>query len=279
MGGVSIVTETYFECTMSFGVNMVSFFFFAWPFHTEKYYDFTGMITFLSLDLFSIFYNSVPWNPDYIRNIVLFCMVSLWTLRLGLFLLRRILGEGGKDKRFDNLRNNFCRFLVAWCLQATWAYFCCLPLFITNSIHNDNVYKSGQRNITILDIVGWTLWTFGWSIEIIADRQKSAFKEDPSNKGKFCNVGLWALSRHPNYFGEITLWIGIFVSASSIAKNAGWLMVLSPVWTIILLVFSSGIPLAERTAMKKYGKVPGYKDYVKNVSVLIPLPCCWKGYI
>ena len=97
--------------------------------------------------------------------------------------------------------------------------------------------------------------------------------------GKFCNAGLWSLSRHPNYFGEIVLWIGIFVSSASIAKNAGWLAVLSPVWTIVLLVFSSGIPLAEATAMKKYGETPGYKEYVETVSVLIPLPCCWKGYL
>jgi len=261
-------------------MGILSFLCFAWPFHTEKYYDFTGMITFLSCDIFSILYNQVPWNTNYIRNIVLFFMVMFWTLRLGSFLFKRITDKahGGRDKRFDNLRNNFARFLIAWCLQATWAYFCCMPLFIVNQIDNGDVQRAAD-NVTPFDIIGWILWAFGWGIEILADRQKSAFKNNPENKGKFCNVGLWSLSRHPNYFGEITLWFGIFISSASIARNAGWLVVLSPVWTIFLLVFSSGIPMAERTSMKKYGDQEAYREYVKNVSVLIPLPCCWKGYI
>lgn len=186
--------------------------------------------------------------------------------------------HGGKDKRFDPLRNNFAAFSVAWVLQALWVYFCCMPMFVVNSIDNSSIYKA-DPNITPLDIVGWILWVFGWGIELIADSQKTAFKNDPANKGKFCNVGLWSLSRHPNYFGEITLWIGIFISSASVAINAGWLNVLSPIYTIFLLVFVSGIPMAEEQAMKKYGEVDGYKDYVANVSVLIPLPCCWKGYL
>jgi len=278
--GISFANETYYECAVSYGVNLLSFLLIAWPLHTEKYYDFTGMIAFLACDLFSIFYNQVPWDVDHIRNLVMFFMIMLWTLRLGLFLFQRIVGShGGKDKRFDPLRNNFLRFLIAWVLQATWVYFCCMPVFVVNSIDNSSIYRSGVDNVTPLDIVGWTLWVFGWSIEIIADRQKSAFKNEEANKGKFCNVGLWSLSRHPNYFGEITLWIGIFISSASVAINAGWLSVLSPVYTIFLLVFVSGIPMAEATSMKKYGDTPGYKEYVDTVSVLIPLPCCWKGYL
>jgi len=277
--GISYATTTYYECLVSFGVNWLSFLAIAWPLHTEKYYDFTGMISFLCCDIFSMLYRQVPWEIAYVRNVVMFFMIMCWTLRLGLFLFQRISRKhGGKDARFDPLRNNFARFAVAWTLQAAWAYFCCMPIFILNSIDNGDVVRAADGDVTPLDIVGWALWCFGWGIEILADRQKSAFKADPSNRGKFCNVGLWSLSRHPNYFGEITLWIGLFVSSASVAKNAGWLSVLSPVWTIILLVFSSGIPLAERTAMKKYGDTPGYKEYVRDVSVLIPLPCCWKCY-
>jgi len=278
--GISFANKTYYEYAVSLGVNLASFLLIAWPLHTEKYYDFTGMIAFLSCDLFSILYNQVPWNVDHIRNLVMFSMIALWTLRLGFFLLNRIIGShGGKDKRFDPLRNNFSRFTVAWILQATWVYFCCMPVFVVNSIDNSSIVKSDVSNVTALDIVGWCLWAFGWAIEIIADRQKTVFKNDPNNRGKFCNVGLWSLSRHPNYFGEIVLWIGIFISSASVARNAGWLAVLSPVWTIFLLVFGSGIPMGEATAMKKYGDTPGYKEYVETVSVLIPLPCCWKGYI
>jgi len=278
--GISFANETYYEYAVSIGVNLASFLLIAWPLHTEKYYDFTGMIAFLSCDLFSIFFNRVPWDLDHIRNLVMFFMIALWTLRLGFFLLSRIVGShGGKDKRFDPLRNNFSRFTVAWVLQATWVYFCCQPLFVVNSIGNASILKSGVNSITALDIVGWSLWAFGWTIEIVADRQKTVFKQDPDNRGKFCNVGLWSLSRHPNYFGEIVLWIGIFVSSSSVARNAGWLAVLSPLWTIFLLVFFSGIPMGEATAMKKYGDTAGYKEYVETVSVLIPLPFCWKSYL
>lgn len=278
--GISYATTTYFECLVAFGVNWLSFLAIAWPLHTEKYYDFTGMITFLCVDIFSLAYNQISWTTAHIRNLVMFFMIMFWTLRLGLFLFQRISRKhGGKDARFDDLRDNFARFLVAWTLQAAWAYFCCLPMFVLNSVDGDgDVARAADADVTPFDIAGWALWVFGWVIEILADRQKSAFKNDPNNRGKFCNVGLWSLSRHPNYFGEITLWIGLFVSSASVASNAGWLSVLSPVWTIVLLVFSSGIPLAERTAMKKYGETPGYTEYVRDVSVLIPLPCCWKCY-
>merc|ERR1719203_1428612 len=275
--GVSVANETYYECAVSFGVNFASFLLYAWPFHTEKFYDFTGMIAFLACDLFSILYNQVPWNVDHIRNLAMFFMIMLWTLRLGTFLFRRISAKhGGKDKRFDPLRDNFGPFSVLWAVQGMWVYFCCMPMFVINSINNDSVYRSDVDNITVLDIVGWSVWAFGWGIEILADRQKTVFKNDPNNRGKFCNAGLWALSRHPNYFGEIVLWIGIFISSASVAQNAGWLAVLSPVWTIVLLVFGSGIPMSEAAALKKYGETPGYKEYLETVSVLIPLPCCCK---
>ena len=269
---VSYFTSTYFECILSFGINMASFLFYAWPNHSEKYYDFTGSLTFLSCAVFSMITSwtvrlgksPLPKNPLH----------SYLHLPIGIFLFLRVANKNhnGVDKRFDELRDNFAKFLIAWCLQATWAYLCSLPLFIVNSIENANVYRLNDQvsNVTVFDLIGWMLWTFGWIIEIVADRQKSKFKDNPKNQGKFCNVGLWKLSRHPNYFGEITLWIGIFISAASIAKGSGWLMILSPIWTIILLVFTSGIPLAEKTAMKKYKNTPGYKQYVQTVPVLIP---------
>jgi len=277
---ISYPTSTWYECLVAFAVNWISFLFIAWPLHTEKYYDFTGMLTFLACDFFSILYNRVPWNIENIRSVVLFCMVLVWTLRLGLFLFKRITAKhGGKDARFDELRNNFPRFAVAWTLQAVWGYFCTMPLFIVNQIDNASVHRGDVANVTVLDIVGWSLWVFGWGFEVLADRQKTVFKNDENNRGKFCNVGLWSISRHPNYFGEIMLWIGIFVSSCSVLKNAGWTAVLSPLYTILLLVFVSGVPMAERAAMKKYGNLEAYQRYVREVSVLVPLPCCWKGYI
>lgn len=88
--GVSYPTNTYYECIVSYGVNWLSFLAVAWPLHTEKYYDFTGMLSFLACDIFSIFYNQVPWNADNIRSIVLFFMVMCWTLRLGMIFMQNM---------------------------------------------------------------------------------------------------------------------------------------------------------------------------------------------
>ena len=123
--------------------------------------------------------------------------------------------------------------------------------------------------------LGWTgcgVWLIGFAIEVVADAQKSSFKSDPSNQGHFIRTGLWAWSRHPNYFGEIVLWIGMFVTCSVDFKNSQWVAILSPLFVVFLLTKVSGIPMLEKRSDEKFGDDPAYIAYRDSTSVLIPLP-------
>ncbi|KAG1334694.1 hypothetical protein COCNU_03G008130 [Cocos nucifera] len=111
------------------------------------------------------------------------------------------------------------------------------------------------------DIIGWIMWCVGLFIEATADQQKLMFKNSPSNRGKWCNVGLWKYSRHPNYFGEILLWWGIFVACTPVLKGAEWLVVVGPIFVTLLLLFVSGIPLLEKSADKRFKSVAEYHFY------------------
>jgi steroid 5-alpha reductase family enzyme len=107
---------------------------------------------------------------------------------------------------------------------------------------------------------------------VIADRQKSAFNAKPENKGRFISTGLWSWSRHPNYFGEIVLWIGVAIIALPILRGWQWVTLISPVFIILLLTRISGIPLLERRADQKWGNEAEYQSYKARTSVLVPLP-------
>ncbi|KAG7153786.1 Zinc finger protein 362-like [Homarus americanus] len=142
------------------------------------------------------------------------CAVSVPSLThaLGLFLFTRIV-KAGKDRRFDKTRANPVRFFYAWTLQGVWVLVTILPSLLA-------VLSPRQRPVGTRDYIGWGIWAMGFLIEVVADYQKTVFKNNPANKDKFINTGLWALSRHPNYFGEILLWFGLYVSASS--TFSGW---------------------------------------------------------
>ena len=141
------------------------------------------------------------------------------------------------------------------------------------------------------DYLGWALWATGMFFEIVADMQKTSFKNDPKNQvskmfkknttfdvsnfwqGKFITTGLWSISRHPNYFGEIMLWFGLYISASSVFKGWQYLGVLSPLFVHLLITRLSGIPLLEKAGLKKWGHLKEYQDYLKNTPSLVPF---WK---
>ena len=172
-------------------------------YRTEKYYDLTGMIAYLIAIIIStylVILNDVVLSP---RTLLVSVMVSIWTVRLGLFLFKRIKVEK-EDKRFRNLKNSFSGFLFAWTVSATWVCLTASNAF-TMIIANSSLIGD------IYFIIGFILWSFGFIIEIIADQQKKKFKLDKSNKDKFISTGLWSISRHPNYAGEITLWFGISI--------------------------------------------------------------------
>ena len=129
-----------------------------------------------------------------------------------------------------------------------------------------------RQSIEWVAIVGIVVWVAGFAIEAVADRQKSVFKRDPANAGRFITSGLWAWSRHPNYFGEITLWTGIAIIAVPILDGWRWVTLISPVFVFLLLTRVSGIPLLEARGKKRWGDEQAYQEYTLNTPVLIPRP-------
>ncbi|KAJ1394233.1 hypothetical protein SESBI_34336 [Sesbania bispinosa] len=226
----------------------------------DKVTDFAGSTNFVILAILTLLLKG-SWH---FRQIILTLFVVLWGLRLGLFLLIRIL-QWGEDRRFDEMRNNLGRLAIFWIFQAVWVWAVSLPVTVVNA---------SDRNpfIQVEDIIGWILWFVGFIVEGTADQQKLRFKQSSENRGRWCNVGLWKYSRHPNYFGEILLWWGIFVASTPVLRDAEWLVIIGPIFLTLLLLFVSGIPLLEDSADKKFGNVDGYRTYKKRTSPLIPLP-------
>ncbi|XP_071947077.1 uncharacterized protein [Antedon mediterranea] len=225
---------------------------------TEKFYDLVGSGTFALLAV-----QSLRWGGHYhLRQKVQTGMVVTWGLRLGGHLFSRVMAAGG-DSRFNKVRGNPKVFFMYWTVQALWILATLLPTLILNLEKKDKV-------IGIRDYIGWGLWGAGFLIETLADRQKSVFRADPDNAGKFIDSGLWSVSRHPNYLGEILLWSGMYLSASSVMSGWQHVSVISPFFVWFLLTRVSGIPILERQGMKRYGSDPRYLEYLKNVPVLFP---------
>jgi len=226
---------------------------------TEKFYDLAGSGTF-----FLLAYQSLKWGKTYYtRQKVQTGLVMTWAARLGLFLFTRVLKEG-KDSRFDKVRGNPGIFWVYWTIQGVWVLATLLPVLMLND-------KKQDKPIGARDYAGWGLWALGFLFEALADYQKSAFKGNPDNAGQFISTGLWSISRYPNYFGEICMWLGVFLSSSSvITKPSEWLTVISPVFVTYLLTRVSGIPLQEKQQLRRWGNNPAFKEYVKNTAKLVP---------
>ncbi|NNC37163.1 MAG: DUF1295 domain-containing protein [Acidimicrobiales bacterium] len=227
---------------------------------TEKYYDLTGMITYLSV----IGITSYLASPLPVRAVLVAALVSIWTLRLGSFLFSRISRDGG-DSRFDEIKTNTPRFLNAWTLQGLW-------VLLTSAAAVAVITSKQDVPLGIWAYVGLAVWVVGFAIEVIADQQKSAFRKDYANKGKFISSGLWAWSRHPNYFGEIMLWVGIAIIAVPVLSGWQWVAMISPVFVYLLLTKVSGVPMLEAKSQKKWGDDPRYQEYVKNTPVLMMRP-------
>ncbi|GAB4280515.1 MAG: DUF1295 domain-containing protein [Candidatus Promineifilaceae bacterium] len=225
---------------------------------TEKFFDLTGSLTYISVTVLAVLLSPVRDG----RSLLLVALVVIWAGRLGLFLYRRV-HKAGKDGRFDDIKQSFPRFLMTWTLQGLWVTFTAAAAWAA-------IASSQRQPLGWVALVGFLIWLFGFAFEVIADNQKSRFRADPANKGKFIQTGLWAKSRHPNYFGEIVLWIGVAVIA--LPALQGWQLVtlISPVFVILLLTRVSGIPMLEKRADEKWGGQPEYEAYKKATPVLIP---------
>ncbi|KAL8478656.1 hypothetical protein ACS0TY_030516 [Phlomoides rotata] len=226
----------------------------------DKVTDFAGSTNFVILAILTL----VVKGSWHFRQVVLSMLVIMWGLRLGVFLLMRIL-QWGEDRRFDQMRENLGKLAVFWIFQAVWVWTVSLPVTVVNA-------SDRKPSLKAQDVIGWIMWSIGIFVEATSDQQKLAFKNSPENRGKWCNAGLWKYSRHPNYFGEIFLWWGIFVAATPVLKNAEWLVILGPIFLTMLLLFISGLPLLEESADKKYANVPAYWNYKRTTSPLILLP-------
>ncbi|MDA1330289.1 MAG: DUF1295 domain-containing protein [Chloroflexi bacterium] len=225
---------------------------------TERYYDLTGSLTFLSALVLAVALN--PFT-DW-RGWLLVGLIALWAVRLGAFLFQRV-HKTGEDRRFRELKPSLTRFLLAWTLQGLWVSFSLgAALAAITAAH--------RVALGAYALLGLILWVAGFAIEVVADRQKQRFKADPKNQGRFIQTGLWAWSRHPNYFGEIVLWLGIAVIA--FPALAGWQLVtlVSPIFIVVLLTRISGIPLLEKRADELWGGQSDYEAYKAITPVLIP---------
>ena len=225
---------------------------------TEKFFDLTGSLTYISVIILAVAFG----NAMDVRTILLATLVVVWAIRLGTFLFRRI-HKAGKDDRFDGIKPSFIRFLNVWTIQALWVTFTMAAALVA-------ITTTARKGLDVFTIVGFLVWVVGFTLEVVADSQKSRFSANPDNKGKFIQTGLWSRSRHPNYFGEIMLWIGVAVIAAPVLQGWQWIALISPVFVTFLLTRVSGVPLLEKKADKKWGGQGDYESYKKKTPVLIP---------
>lgn len=230
---------------------------------TERFYDLTGSLTFLLSSLWSgTFVESADRS---LRQRILTACVQIWAVRLGTYLYSRIVKHGGSDSRFVEIKGNPPRFFVAWTLQGVWCFVTALPLLILNQAVDSNP-------LGMMDYIGIALWAVGFLLEVVADLQKSAFRSQDANRDKFIRQGLWSLSRHPNYFGEILCWLGLCLSCTQGMNFYPQQLVafLSPTFVAFLLIHVSGIPLIEKSSDYRWGKMVEYQEYKLKTPVLIP---------
>jgi steroid 5-alpha reductase family enzyme len=227
---------------------------------TERYFDLTGSLTYIGAAIAAVILSPVRDE----RSLVLLALVIIWAARLGTFLFRRI-RKSGKDDRFDELKPSFVRFLAVWTVQGLW-------VSLTLAAALAAITTEAREPLGLFALVGLAIWVVGFGIEALADWQKSRFRADPANEGRYIDSGLWAWSRHPNYFGEIVLWVGVAVIALPVLAGLQWLTLVSPVFVALLITRISGVPMLERKADERWGGQPDYESYKARTPVLIPRP-------
>ena len=229
---------------------------------TERFYDLTGGLTYLTVVGFSLWAGSQS-EPPSLRELIISLLVIIWSLRLSIFLYRRI-HRTGKDGRFDKFKTSPIRFLVPWTIQGLWVFLTMIVVIVINS------QADSAPALGIWDVLGLLTWILGFGIEAIADKQKTVFNTEPTNQGKWIDSGLWSISRHPNYLGEILLWTGIAffgISCFTGLERVAWI---SPIFIYFLLTKVSGIPILDKRALEKWGDDPEYQKYRENTPALIP---------
>jgi len=240
-------------------VLQIIFFIYAAVKKTDKVTDLSYGLTFVITSL-SIYFLNIEYSSIF--KILLLVIVVIWGLRLAIYLFVRII-KTGKDKRFDGVRENFKKFGSFWLLQAISIFVILLP---TTNI----LISKDEMSLNWISYIGLGISVLGIVIESIADSQKFIFKSKKENKGKWVSTGLWKYSRHPNYLGEIMMWVGIFLYCLVYINGIGFITILSPIYITVLLVAVSGIPTLEKEYDKRYRGSKQYQDYKKNTGILFP---------
>jgi steroid 5-alpha reductase family enzyme len=232
----------------------------AFALRTERFYDLSGSAAFITATIVAV---ALSPRVDA-RSVLLLGMVLIWAVRLGGYLVARI-RKAGKDARFDAIKPSPARFFMAWSLQGLW-------VTLTLGAALAAITSDARTSVDALAVAGVLVWACGLALEVVADVQKSRFRADPANRGSFIRSGLWSWSRHPNYFGEIVLWVGVALVA--VPALHGWQLVtlVSPLFVFLLITRLSGVPLLERSADERWGGDDAYEEYKRRTPVLVPLP-------
>lgn len=251
------LTRSVYPVALAFVLQWIAFIP-AYLKRTERFYDLVGGASFICVAGLCL----LLAPAQSLRSIVLFVMVVLWAGRLGIFLFIRI-RRAGKDGRFDAIKESFPRFLFAWTAQGLWITFTLAAVMAV-------ILSGEQRGMDLFFVAGSVVWLFGYAFEVTADLQKYRFKSDPDNKGTFIQCGLWSISRHPNYFGEITIWVGVAVIALPVLSGWQYLTLSSPVFVYGLLRHVSGVSLLEQSADERWGDLESYQEYKRSTPLLVP---------
>lgn len=230
--------------------------------------DFVGSLNFLICALLPLVLNG-RYTWEQVTLAVLVCICRLW---LGFFLLIRVFRRG-KDARFDSIRRDPLHFFVFWTLQIAWIFVVSFgAAFVAGDLTSIPTFSAWHA-------CGFACYAVGFSVQVVADVQKLNFKNNSTNDGLMCTTGIWRYSRHPNYFGEILIWWGIFFACVPALQKSewwGWFSVASPILTMVLLLFVSGINLSEGQNLSRFATKERDRKlmikYQESTSPLLPFP-------
>lgn len=244
------------------------FFFIAAVFRFDKVTDLAGGSNFILVALLVFFLGPVNTSSISVRQWVVTMGVIAWGVRLSGFLFYRILVTE-EDSRFDGIREELLKFAAFWLFQMIWVFATSLTVIYLNGTND-------SAALTYADYIGWAFALLGLLIETVADAEKFSFRQrrDKDSGEVFIRSGTWAWSRHPNYFGELAFWWGVFITVSQSFKGdaVGYYTLLSPGFITLLLLFGSGLPIVEVTTNKKLRQNESFRRYRDETSILVPMP-------